>query len=124
MNAFTVLEKRGAVIDATSVGRAASRGADYDESRGPRGSRTGAPRDLAHSRRVGLSRTVCDECGGVKGEVMLSHEPGCESVGVRRRETTGPLRSASPIMRIFERKGQAWMTMEAAASTAAEAGWR
>lgn len=94
MKSFTVLEKRGAILDAASVGRAASRGGDYDESRGPRGSRAGAPRDMSRSRRVGLSRTVCDECGSAKGEQMLSHEPGCTAAGGRRRETTGPLHAA------------------------------
>lgn len=120
MNPFTVLEKRGAIIDVASVGSAAPKSADYDEARGP-GGRTGAPRDLERSRRVGLSRTVCDECGGVKGEVILRHAPGCSASGQRRRETTGPLDAASPAMRIHEREGLVVLTP--ARATADEAGW-
>lgn len=123
MNPFTVLEKRGAIISASSVGRLAPRGGEYDESRGPRGNRRNGPRDLERSRRVGLSRTVCAECGGILGEVVMSHAQGCTSTE-RRRETTGPLNPASPIMRIYEKKGQAWMTIEDGHATAAEAGWR
>lgn len=130
MNAFTVIEQRGAILGVSSLGRGASRGADYDEARGPKGNRPGAPRDLARSRRVGLSRTVCVDCGAVKDQGYCKHAPGCwtsdDEGSTRRfvRETTGPLDNASPIMRIFERRGQAWMTLEGGASTAAEAGWK
>lgn len=104
MKNFTVLEKRGPVIAAMSVGRVARRANEYDEGRGPRGNSPGAPRDLERSRRVGLSRIVCSDCGGVRDQGHLHHEAGCEAdYTLLVRQTTGPL---------------------AANQTAADVGWK
>jgi hypothetical protein len=129
MNAFTVIEQRGAIVSATSLGRASKRGGDYDEARGPRGNRPGAPRDLARSRRVGLSRTVCADCRAVKDEGYCQHENWCLGEegfpGGFRRETTGPLTNASPLMQITVQDDVAHATIVAGgAVTADEAGWK
>ena len=71
--------------------------ADYNEANGPslgntvslRGLRM--PADMKRSRRVGLSRDVCSECGGVKHEQSTRHERYCSVPGTRIRQRTGPL---------------------------------
>jgi hypothetical protein len=69
---------------------------NYDISTGPampegvsnRSHRT--PVDLGRSRRIGLSRQVCQECGAVKGTITR-HSAGCSLPGVWVTERTGPL---------------------------------
>lgn len=49
------------------------------------------PVDLARSRRVGLSRFTCVECGATKNEGFAHHPSWCHTPGEFVRETTGPL---------------------------------
>lgn len=57
------------------------------------------PRDLARSRRIGLSRTVCTVCGATRDQGRTLHKSGCtvdaavSEFGTPkwRRETTGPI---------------------------------
>lgn len=70
---------------------------EYNEKHGPslgntvslRGFRM--PADMKRSRRVGLARDVCSECGAVKGERLVHHESKCSVPGTRIRQRTGPL---------------------------------
>jgi hypothetical protein len=49
------------------------------------------PVDLTRSRRVGLSRTVCADCGATKDQGKTSHTLACSLPGEWVRERTGPL---------------------------------
>jgi hypothetical protein len=74
---------------------------NYDLARGPepaaipgtaRGQRT--PVDLARSRRVGLSRQVCSECGAIRhgaGDRVTRHDGRCSTPAVWERQRTGVL---------------------------------
>lgn len=67
-------------------------GPALDESISNRSQRT--PVDLTRSRRVGLSRTVCADCGAERGESSISHSLKCRLPGEWVRERTGPLAPA------------------------------
>lgn len=71
-------------------------GETYDIGRGPSGRGNRTPKDLYRSRRVGLVRSACPECGAIHDQGFTVHEGTC-SYAVEtyrpewKREKTGPL---------------------------------
>lgn len=68
---------------------------NYDLSTGPALDKKRTPADLERSRRVGLSREVCEECESVRGiNGVTTHAVACPVPdNSYRRETTGPMRN-------------------------------
>lgn len=117
MDPFTVLKKRGHIIEEEGEPRHRSAGDsqsdDYNLATGPTHSRARTTRqmnprdykmpvDLTRSRRVGLSQTVCMDCGAIKDQGYCHHEAGCpnrpsalwnRTLPRWYRHTTGPLLS-------------------------------
>lgn len=71
-------------------------GENYDMGRGPAGRGMRTPHDLYRSRRVGLVRESCPECGAIHDQGFTRHEGSC-SYAVEtcrpdwKRERTGAL---------------------------------
>lgn len=62
------------------------------EGRRPRGA--AGPKDLERSRRVGLRRAVCEECGAPRfnvGDSITQHSVGCSVPNVWVKQRTRPL---------------------------------
>lgn len=115
MDPFTVLKNRGHILnEEPSLSRAVTHIGerdDYNLAAGPVRSLTARsdkqmqprdykmPVDLARSRRVGLSRIVCQACGSTKDQGLTHHAPWCPAPLMAdriegyawERETTGPL---------------------------------
>lgn len=113
MDPFTVMKARGKIVPdemAAEFDRKTTYSGtkdDYDLASGPSRTLTARsdkamstrdyrmPTDLARSRRVGLSRTICIDCGAIKDQGRATHAADC-LVGVHGpaawlREVTGPM---------------------------------
>lgn len=108
MDPFDVLKQRGHILEggATNFNRTVTHSGandDYDVASGPKRSLTARsdkkmvprdyrmPVDLARSRRVGISLTICTECGATKDQAFCRHNPGCSAPGTFWQDTSGPL---------------------------------
>lgn len=114
MNPFDVLKVRGHILGEdgdSGFNRVTTHSGlhdDYDQARGPSRSLTARsdkkmqtrdyrmPVDLARSRRVGLTRTVCPMCFAVRDQGFTQHERWCPAAVAAdrpdwKKETTGPM---------------------------------